>query len=184
MSRNVRGSLFVDYVRMLRMRKDVDWSRHLQPADLSFLIQKIDSTAWYPMETFERMGLAILREITGGDVEPARMWGRVSVDGISLLHPELVVPGDPRETVMRFQVFRCGFFDYAAVEMSEISDEHATVQVAYGMSAHAEEAATWQTIGFFERLLELSGAKNRRVELGVKSWDGAAKTVLALSWDY
>lgn len=32
MERRVRGSLFADYVRMIRGRKDVDWSRHLREA--------------------------------------------------------------------------------------------------------------------------------------------------------
>jgi hypothetical protein len=51
--RRVKGSLFVDCVRMLRSRADVDWSKHLQPVDLGYLVQRIDREAWYPMATFE-----------------------------------------------------------------------------------------------------------------------------------
>lgn len=164
------------------MRKDVDWSRLLAPSDLSFLVQKIERTGWYPMESFERMGLAILSEITGGDVEPARAWGSVSVDGISLLHPELIVTGDVRETLMRVQVFRSGFFDFPAVELPEISDEHARVDVQYGMCASAEEAATYQTLGFFARLLEIAGARTPRAELVARAWERAPVSQIALSW--
>src|SRR6185436_14336279 len=54
--RQVRGVLLVDYVRMLRSQKSVDWSRHLEPQDLQYLETHIDPAGWYPMATFERMG--------------------------------------------------------------------------------------------------------------------------------
>ena len=41
MSRQVKGTLFVDYVRMLRSRKDVDWTRYLKADDLPFLAARI-----------------------------------------------------------------------------------------------------------------------------------------------
>ncbi len=73
----------VDYVRMLRARTDVDWSKLLRPIDLGYLVQRIDSAAWYPMETFERMGIAILAAIAQGQLDPVRMFGRASVDWLS-----------------------------------------------------------------------------------------------------
>lgn len=182
-NRNVRGSLFADYVRMLRLRKDVDWSLHLTPAELSFMVQRVDPASWYPMESFERMGLAMLGEITKGELEPVRMWGRASVDGLMQIHSNLVVPGDTRETLMRFQVLRSGFFDYPCVELKELSDEHATVRVNFGMSAPAEEAATWQTMGFFDRVIELSGARSPCVYLSAKSWAGDPDTLLSMRWE-
>src|SRR5258706_13705655 len=68
-SRCVKGLLFADYVRMIRRRKDVDWSRHLLPSDLEVLGTFINPEAWYPMESFERMGNGILAEIGNGDVQ-------------------------------------------------------------------------------------------------------------------
>src|SRR5688500_11434381 len=61
--RHVRGQLFVDYVRMLRAQKTVDWSQRLTAEDIWFLSTRIDPDAWYPMETFERMGNEILRTV-------------------------------------------------------------------------------------------------------------------------
>ncbi len=48
----------------------------------------------------------------------------------------------------------------------------------------AQEAAAHQTLGFFQRLLELSGAKDVRAAFTAKSWEGAPQTILALSWSY
>src|SRR5260370_3902056 len=103
MSRQVKGTLFVDYVRMLRSKKGADWSRHVAADDFPYLSQRIEPDSWYPMETFERMGLAILAEITPS-LDLVRAWGLAQIDWLWRLHPNLVVPGDALETLMRFRV--------------------------------------------------------------------------------
>src|SRR5215468_9908882 len=115
MARNVKGVLFVDYVRMLRAHRDESWVQYLEPGDLVFLEQHIDPDGWYPMEVFERMGVAILKTVAG------------TVEGI-------VVPGDPRESLMRFQVYRRSFFDFDTLRVLQIDDGLADLEVAYGMS--------------------------------------------------
>jgi hypothetical protein len=178
----VKGTLFVDYVRMLRTKKDADWSTHLTPSDLKYLSQRIEPNAWYPMETFERMGLAILDEITP-DLDLVRAWGRSQIDWLAQIHPNLVVPGDARETLMRFRVLRASFFDYEALEISDLCDGEGVVTVAYGMGPRAEEAAAHQTLGFFERLLEAAGASGRRVWFASKSWDDDLVTTIQMRWE-
>jgi hypothetical protein len=179
----VRGTLFVDYVRMLRARKGVSWSRHLEPSDLGFLGGQIEPEQWYPMESFERMGLAILTEIAGGDMPSVKEWGRSSIDGLRVTHPELVTVGDARESLMKFHVLRTGFFDFPALTMNDINDGEASLEIAYGMRSLAEEAASNQTLGFFERLLEVSGARNPSVWFASRSWTGAPATLLVMSWE-
>jgi hypothetical protein len=168
--RRVKGTLFVDYVRMLRGRKDIDWAQHLMPADVSYLVRRIEPGDWYPMESFERMGLAILAEIAAGDVQTVRAFGRLSTDWLVQQHPTLIAPGDPRDSLMRFQVLRRGFFDYPALELTSVSDGEATLRVSYGMSPPAEEAASWQTLGFFERLLDVAGASEVEAWFSARSW--------------
>jgi len=180
--RKVKGTLFVDYVRMLRGRKDVDWSQRLMPADMAYLSGRIDPDAWYPMETFERMGLAILGTIAGGHLSLVAEWGRGQIDSLCLAHPHLVAKGDPCETLMRFQVLRQSFFDYPAVEIREMGGNEATIEVNYCMGAAAEEAACHQTLGFFERLVEMSGGRDVHAEFTDKAWAGELLTTIALRW--
>jgi hypothetical protein len=125
--KRVRGLLFVDYVRMVRGRKDVDWSKHLRPEDLACIGQKIDPQGWYPMATFERLGLAILHEIAHGQLEGVRMWGRFQVDAVLAQFPMLLAAGDPRDTLMRFDVLAAGFFDEGALTIGDVEDGHAVV---------------------------------------------------------
>jgi hypothetical protein len=182
LDRRVKGTLFVDYVRMLRANKGADWSRYLLPADLAYLSQRIDPAGWYPMESFERMGVAILAEVAQGDLSAVRAWGRAQTEWITQTQPDLLAPGDPTESLMRFQVMRNGFFDYTAVEFDYVYDGEAVLLVAYGMGAVAEEAASLQALGFFERLLELAGGQKVEAWFSAESWKGAPVTTLQLRW--
>lgn len=182
MGRNVKGIFFVDYVRMVRKRKDVDWSRHLLPDDLEILARRVEPDAWYPVETFERMGLAILHEIAGGDMEVVHHWGRYYMDGLFEVHDTLIVEGDPQESLMRFHMLRKSFFDYEALLLEGFMGTEVTLTIQYGMSALAEQASVSQTMGFFERLLELSGARDIDHDVVQRSWEGAPSTVVRLRW--
>jgi hypothetical protein len=179
--RQVKGTLFVDYVRMIRAYKVGEWTKHLQARDLDYLVRRIEPDAWYPMETFERMGLAILAEIRP-DLDTIRHWGRAQVDWLSARDPSPLVPGDARDTLMRFRVLRASFFDYSALEIVDLSEGEATLVIAYGMSPRAEEAASWQTVGFFERLLEVAGAADVRSSFLTKAWEGDLATTVGLEW--
>ena len=182
MARQVKGVLFVDYVRMVRSHGGASASRWLLPEDLAFLEQPIDPTAWYPMAAFERLGLTILDTMVAGDLDRVRTWGRASVGHVVTGEEDLLVPNDPRESLMRFQIFRRGFFDFDALSLLEVNDNAADVQIDYGMSPRAEEAAASQTRGFFEGLIELAGGKVVATSFEEASWRGDPRTVLHLEW--
>jgi hypothetical protein len=180
--RQVRGVLFVDYVRMLRSQKSVDWSRHLAAQDLPYLQMFIDPDGWYPMATFERMGNAILTTVTRGELFPVQLWGRYSVTQLQTAHPLLLEPNNPPETLSRFRVLRETFFNFDALEVLLLHDDEAHIVVRYHMGMPAEEAAAYQTMGFFEGLLELAGAKDVRAVFQDKSWEGDERTLLVIRW--
>lgn len=167
---------------MLRAQKDTDWSRHLTPEDLSYLVMRVQPDQWYPMGTFERMGLAILKELSP-DLATIRAWGRGQVDGLCRVNADLVAHGDARDTLMRFRVLRASFFDYDALTIAELTDGDATLLISYGMSPRAEEAASWQTLGFFERLLEVAGATSVQAWFENKSWTAEGRTRIRISWE-
>jgi len=180
--RNVKGTLFADYVRMIRGHKGIDWGRHLEPEDLAFLKVKIDPVAWYPMATFERLGNAILREVANGQVDAVRMWGRFSCDALRFEFPTLVAENDPIDTLRRFRVLRSTFFDFEALEMPTLHDDQAWIRIHYHMGNMAEEAASYQTMGFFERILEIAGATAVDARFLERSWAGDRSTLLTLNW--
>lgn len=83
---------------------------------------------------------------------------------------------------MRFQVLRKSFFDFDSIEIKALQDDYAILQIGYGMSKIAEEAATYQTLGFFEGLLKVSGARNIQHNFISKLWEGDPATILDLQW--
>jgi hypothetical protein len=179
---NVKGILFADYVRMIRSNKRSDWSEWLLPEDLTYLRQTIEANAWYPMASFERLGNAILAVIARNDLEAVRMWGRYSVDALVRSQPMLLAPGDAVETLNRFRVLRATFFDFEALTIPLLHDGEAQVVVEYHMGRIAEEAASMQTLGFFERLLELAGAQGVEGRFRSRSWTGDERTLIDLTW--
>jgi hypothetical protein len=181
-SRHVRGLLFADYVRMIRGRKDVEWWKYLQPDDMRHLVGRVDKDAWYPMDTFERLGVCILRTIAGGQLDAVTMFGRFQLMNVVRAHPNLLAEGEPRETLMRFQVLRRTFFDYDALDVLEAHDQSAICAIAYGMGSVAEEAASHQTFGFFQELVEKAGGKNVYGRFASKSWLGDDLTRVELDW--
>lgn len=180
--RQVKGALFADYIRMLRIQKGVTWSEYLPAEDLPYLKAQVVLDDWYPMATFERLGNQILRTLAHGDLEAVRQWGRLSADQLRALHPMLVAPRDPVETLNRFRVLRATFFDFDSIVIVMLHDDEAQVAIDYGMGMPAEEAASFQTMGFFERQLELAGASDVRGRFSARSWTGDPRTLLDLKW--
>ena len=180
---HVKGVLFADYVRMLRAYRGRSLLEYLEPGDLAYLDQEIDFDAWYPMESFERLGLAIFQAIAEGDLGLVRDWGRASVARVVGAHQQVVVPRDPRESLMRFFVLRRSFFDYDALSMLQLTDESASIGIEYGMSPAAERAASVQTMGFFEGLIGLAGGRDVRAEFIESSWRGDRQTIIGFAWE-
>ena len=167
---------------MMRGKKDVDWSKLVPREDLFYLRSKIEPDEWYPMETFERFGNAILAEIASGSLDAVRMWGSLSVDTLASANPMLLAAGDPVDTLMRFRVQRATYFDFEALEVPTLAPGHAEVVIHYYMGARAEEAASYQTMGFFERLIEIAGGTEIVARFTSCAWVRGARTVLKLDW--
>ena len=180
--RRVKGTLFVDYVRMARRLKSVDWRKYLTPDDLRYLTEQIRLDGWYPMGAFERLGNGILHEFASGELEQVRVFGRVQAERLGAELPELVTPGNPRQALVGFSAVENRFFDYPALDVAQVAEGSATISVRYGMGAAAEEAASFQAMGFFERLVELCGGQEVNAWLSSHSWKGAPVTAIQLRW--
>jgi hypothetical protein len=179
---HVKGVLFADYVRMLRAHRGRAWHDFLEPEDLVFLHQTIDVEAWYPMASFERLGVAVFQVSAEGDLGLVRDWGRASVARVVGANEQVLVPGDPRESLMRFFVLRRSLFDFEALSMLQLCDASASIGVEYGMLPMAERAAAVQTMGFFEGLVALATGGDVQGEFLETSWRGDRQTIIGLSW--
>jgi hypothetical protein len=168
---------------MIRRQKNVDWGTVLLVTDLEYLRRHVDEDEWYPMATFERMGVAILKHLQGATLDAVRMWGRFSASAFAERHPDLIEPNSPMESLMRLKVLRSTLFDFPAFDVPMLVDGHAYISVTYYMGPVAEEAACHQTMGFCEGVLSLAGARNVRAEFIERAWRGDPRTLLDMQWD-
>ena len=84
--------------------------------------------------------------------------------------------------MMRFRVQRATYFDFEALEIPSLSTGHADIAIHYYMGAKAEEAASYQTMGFFERLIEVGGGTEVVARFTSCSWTRAQRPLLRLEW--
>lgn len=183
MAKHVKGTLFLDYVRMIRKRKEVDWSKHLSREDLDVLGRMVLPSEWYPLETFQRLGVAVLREIAKGDVQVVRAWGQKSMDELIKIYKNLAEGNDPLQALDKLQALRRRFFDFEGLEISPQGGNRVRVKIDLAFGGVADEAYAYQMLGTIERLLELTGAKNIQSQFIQRAWQGAPHTAIEFSWE-
>jgi len=155
----------------------------LHVEELALVQQHITLEAWYPMTSFERLGLAILANFNGAGLDAVRMWGHFSAQQFVRDHATLLAEADPVETLMRLRVQRATLFDFPAFDIPTLIEGHAVMNISYGMGAIAEEAACHQTLGFCEGVVAIAGGRAVRGALGERAWLGAPHTTLILDWE-
>ncbi len=180
--KTIKGVIFADYVRMIKSRKDISWDGYLLPEDKPYFEQRISESEWYPFKTLERMSVAIVKEIAREDMEVIKSWGKASLDRLSELNQSLVSANQPMESLMRFKVLRGSLFNFEPVKLVQVSEEHARLEMNYGMAELAEKSAAYHTLGYIERLLELSGASQIDYKMKGKAWEGDPATTLEVTW--
>jgi CheY-like chemotaxis protein len=144
--------------------------------------ERIEPFDWYPMETFERLGLAILDHIVGSERDAIRLWGRSRLEGVVQALPDLVVANDPAASIEQFHGFFRDSFDFETLRLVSVSPGRLQLQVDYAMSPRAEEAAAWQTAGFFETVITASGGLAVRSTLEPHDWASGGPATFVLTW--
>ncbi|MDQ3299914.1 MAG: hypothetical protein M3619_25325 [Myxococcota bacterium] len=79
-------------------------------------------------------------------------------------------------------MLRQTFFDFEALSVPMLLEDEAHIIIGYHMGMPAESAACYQTMGFFEGLLELAGAKDVDASFRESSWANALRTLLVIRW--
>ncbi len=180
--KNVKGTFCLDYVKIIKKSKHIDWSKYLEPQDLAILDQRILSSQWYPLDSFIRMGLAVFKELVGGNLDTARGGGKIFMDQMADIYQNLVRDGDPMRSLDTFRIIRNRFFDFEGLEIERLGDNMVHIYVNLGFGHEGDEPYSHHLVGAFERLLELSRAEDIEVSLLEKSWDGAERTIIAAKW--
>ena len=59
----VKGTLLLDYVRMIRANKELDWDEYLETEDWEVINSQILSSQWYSYDSFRRIAYGVFKVI-------------------------------------------------------------------------------------------------------------------------
>ena len=182
--RRVKGTLILDYVRMVRRNKDKDWNKYLKPEDWEIINGRILPSLWYPYETYKRAGWAAFHLIAGGNYDLVHAWGKISVDLLTKgPYKSIISDQNPLRALEGFVNLRRQFFNFAAMEFEKVGEKYAKILFAGAPDDPVMEAFNSQMTGAFEKLVELTGGKNPKVSFKATIRDGSTSTEFHIKWE-
>ena len=183
--RSVKGSVILDYVKMIRANPHLPWSDHLQPGDLEVINQLILPASWYPLDLFQRVGLAVFKLVAKENYSLLRAYGRALADKMHAENPGLLVKGRPLDTLHKYRAIQDRLYSFKALDTEDISPQHMIVRI-YSLSLPEDIGIAVyieQISGTMERLVELSGGGQVRVQLLESVLQGAKQKTLEITWE-
>lgn len=175
----VKGTLVLDYVRIIRANRGQDWSKYLTPEDWQIIDGQVLSSQWYPYDSFRRIAYAVFKVIAKGNLKTAETFGRFTIKNMLKVYKNMLVPGDPAASVEKLARLRSMFFD-GGVDSRMIEHGKGWLRYEIIVSAQEEdperlEAFCHQVAGNLIELVEQSGGKNIMADISLKSGGGEIK---------
>jgi len=180
--KRVKGSILVDFVKTIRADKTGVYERYLTPEDKAIVTGKILPSAWYPYETFKNCFNAIFEVLAKKNLDQARQWGKFYGEAImSGIYKGLLRQDEPLEYIKKSQVHIKNFYDFGKIEV--ISEKPNQVLIKAMDFDPSFPPLYYIMLGWWERTVELCGAKNIQSEFVRKSWEGAEDTAFRIKWE-
>jgi len=185
--RKVKVTLLIDYIRMIRANSDKDWNKYLKPEDWEVVNGRILPSVLYPFGTFQRCGMATFYLIAEKDLNLVKLFGRVSGEQMfKNVYRTVEQAPDPVSALERFIMIRNQLdnFEMFKLELEKVDEKHIKLHSnSFDPKEWGAEQFTWQMMGVFERLIELTGGKNPKIDIISKEWEGAPETISDWTWE-
>ncbi len=182
MDKKVKGTIFSEYVRMIKANKHLEWDRYLGEDEWKLVNEMILPSSWYPLESYKRMGLAVFKLLAKGDVNTAWNWGRLSVEGLTKVYKNLADQQDPYEAIRRFSIIQGNLANFDIVEIHKQDDNTLRLVFNAVFGDETDKAYAYHLGGMMERLAELTAPGSVKVDIVKKVWEGAPNTVFEIKW--
>ncbi len=177
--------MLVDLVRLIRKNKDKDFSKYLKSEDWEIINKRILPSTWYPLDVFQRCGVAAFHVIAQANLDLVRFQGRIlGKEMFERVYKSLISPQDPMTTLSRFVTVYGQFFNFSTVSFNQAGKNHAKIFHDYDTHQHPGTAPyCHELLGSLDVLVEMAGGKNVKIELTAKQWEGAPKTIFDITWE-
>jgi len=181
MSVQVKGSLLVDYARLIRANKEIDWGQWLGPEEMEIINNEVMTSSWYSYRVFRTLAWACFQGVAGGDLELTTTFGRFILQNLMTVYPKVRVPDNPMASINNFARFWQNFFQGDGME--SLITESGENQITYKISAPVDEkdmdavnaftgnflesvaAFSYQLGGMLMELVEQAGGRSPRFEV-------------------
>jgi len=176
----VKGTILIDFVKTIRADKTGAYERRLTERDREIVAERILPSYWYPHQTFKHCFEAVVAELAKGDMGTVKQWGRIYGENIIKgFYKSVIKEGEPMETLMKYTAHIRNLFDFGEIEIEPLSENQAMVTIK---ELTDFEPLFHMTSGWFERSLELAGARDIEQEIVSKAWEGDPETKFKMSW--
>ena len=161
----VKGTLMLNYVKLIRANKDRDWNKYLEPEDWEIINSIVLPATRYPYESFRRIGFAVLKEIANSNLEVVRGFGRFTMNTLLEIYSSVIlVPGDPLSSIKILsknkEIFLSGESDTQVKEHGENWALLKCIPPSQETDLERLGAFWYQHAGHLEELVEQAGGKN------------------------
>ena len=181
--RYVKGILLVDYIKMIRANPDLPWSEHLSAEDLEQANQLILPGSWYPIEFFQRIGMAVFKVVAKGNYQLIHAYGRSLAEKMNAENPGMVSKGRPRDTLRKYRAIQDRLYSFKPVETEDLGPGHLVVKTFSKPDGPEAQVIMEIVAGTIERLIELAGGSNVKTKLLEAVWEGEDQNALEVKWD-
>jgi hypothetical protein len=181
--RSVKGSVIVDYLKIIRANPDLPWAEHLTPQDLSTLDQMVLPASWYPLDMYQRMGMAIFKLVSGEKYEVVQAFGRSVADRMAAQTPGLVAKGSARDTLKKFLAVQDRLYSFKLFESEDLVPGRVILIQNTLPRDQGGRLLMEVLTGNAGRLIELSGGLNVRTRVLEAMWEGGRRNRIELAWD-
>lgn len=178
---NVKGTVFIDLVKIIKKDKSGVYDKYLTNKDREIISPKMWPNGWYPYETYKHCLGAIFEVVAKKDLKVAKEWGRTTCQAVMTSTYKGLLKGcDPLSFIKQFETINRNLYDFGKTEIVTEGENRALYKLS---SFDAKFVLLYYIIqGWTERGLELSGAKKIKCEFVTKSWEGDPFTSMRFTW--
>jgi hypothetical protein len=179
----IRGSLFKDYVRLVRTTRDKDWDRFLTEDDWKIINSMIMPTKWYPVETMGRLAEGIYHLLTGCNSEVIREFGRTSAPRFFQNTMSLFQKDNIKSALDFWRLISDSNIDEVSVTIEECKPNLARVCYFPVDQVPSFEHYRELQAGNIEWLIMENGGKNPSSEFETKAREGGEACIIKVTWE-
>ncbi len=183
--RKVKGIVVSDMVRIIRALKDLPWDKYLLPEDFEIIDSMIIPTAWYPIEFYQRTGLAVYRLAAGGNDQLVKDFGeKAMIELFEGPYRPFLDQGDPVMAIRKFLDLRRPLFNFSTMEARSLGPRSLEVSITdFGEFEDGLEMFMTFTGAHLTKLAELNGAGEVKLEPSHISQNDDTNIMFRLTWE-